>query len=60
MHLVLSTPESFWANCQLEQCLVRSLENLLDGFQQNFISDLFFPKVRIQQEVPYIAFHPYM
>ena len=60
MHLVLSTPESFWENCQLEQCLVRSLENLLDGFQRGFISDVFFPKVNnsTTKKVPFIAFQP--
>ena len=46
MHLVLSSPNSFWENSGLERCLVRSLENLLQGFQQDFISDLFFPQVR--------------
>ena len=45
MHLVLQTPKSFWDNCNLEECLMGSLENLLHGFEQDFICDVFFPKV---------------
>ena len=51
MHLVLHTEPSFWENWNLERCLVLSLENLLLGFQQDFISDLFFEKVTRYQIV---------
>ena len=45
MHLVLATDASFWEPANLESCFLASLENLLRGFQEDFISDVFFPKV---------------
>ena len=35
----------------VEECLMESLENLLQGFQRDFISDLFFEKVTRYQIV---------
>ena len=48
MHLVLATDESFWEPANLESCFLESLENLLRGFQEDFISDVFFPKVAVK------------
>ena len=47
MKLVMKTPKKFWNNSNLEACFIRSLENLLVGIQTNFISDIFFPEVRL-------------
>ena len=51
MHLVLETEAGFWENSNLDVCLVKSLENLLCGFQQDSITDVFFPKVVAPQKL---------
>ena len=51
MHLVMETEANFWENSNLDVCLVKSLENLLCGFQQDSITDVFFPKVVAPQKL---------
>ena len=55
MHLVLATDESFWKPAKKKFCFLVSLENLLQGFQQDFICDVFFPKVFIGRIAMFVS-----
>jgi len=47
MKKILSTPENYWNNKNLDRCFIDCLTSLKDGLKERSIPDIFYPKLNL-------------